>query len=80
MMGWGHDMLDWCGPGFGGIAMVLFWVLLIVGVAALARGILAHGGRSPAPPERPLDILQRRYAKGEIDRKEYEEKKRDLLG
>ena len=77
-------MRDWDhfgggGMGFGIVFMVLFWGLVILGIAALIRWLL-----TPSPPGRsardktPLEILQERYARGEIDREEYEQKKRDL--
>lgn len=72
---WGYG-----GPGFFGmgLAMLLFWALLIVGVIALLRWLA--GGRRGAPPGRQsaLNILAERYARGEIDRAEYEQKRRDL--
>jgi putative membrane protein len=72
---WGYG-----GPGFFGmgLAMLLFWALLIVGVIALLRWLA--GWRRGAPPERQsaLNILAERYARGEIDRAEYEQKRRDL--
>jgi putative membrane protein len=81
MMGWGHDMLGCGGHWFGGLLMLLFWLLVIIGIVALVRGILSHsGGVSPAAPESPLEILKRRYARGEIDKAEFEEKKKDVLG
>jgi putative membrane protein len=80
-MGWSCDMPGWGGHWFGGLLMLLFWVLIIVGIAALVRGFLPRsGGVSPAAPESPLEILKRRYAKGEVDKAEFEEKKRDILG
>ena len=78
MMGWG-----WWMP-FHGILSVLLLVLVIVGIVALVRpafGAGAHGfhghgrGRSPG-----LDVLEERYAKGEMQRDEYLQKKRDLGG
>ena len=72
---WGYG-----GPGFFGmeLAMLLFWALLIVGVIALLRWLA--GGRRATHPERQsaLDILAERYARGEIDRSEFEQKRRDL--
>lgn len=78
-MMWGYDGFGY-GGGAMGIGMLLFWGLIIVLVVALARG---WGRRSeddgPRPREKTaLDILSERYARGEIDKGEYEEKRRDL--
>jgi len=63
--------------GFSGwIMMVLWWVIIFVGIVVLVRWISdsrREGGRAS-----PLDILKARYAKGEIDKKEFEERKRVL--
>lgn len=72
------------GMGFGGIFMLLFWALIIVGIVVLVRGSISpgqpHGGAHPPPPPRrtALDILNERYARGEIDKAEFEEKRRTL--
>jgi putative membrane protein len=64
------------GMGWGGLWMVLWWVLPVIAVAALvmwldrARGTRQH--------KTALDILQERYARGEIDKAECEQKRRDL--
>ncbi|MEE9244717.1 MAG: SHOCT domain-containing protein, partial [Gemmatimonadota bacterium] len=64
--------------GFG-LLWMLFWigvlVLLVVVIWRLLQGRAAAPG---SPEESPLDILKRRYARGEIDRDEFEAKKRDL--
>ena len=71
--------------GWGGWVMLIltliFVVAVIVGVIFLARG-LGAGGQSPASGlgsgESPRDILKRRYAAGEIEREEYQQKLKDL--
>jgi len=66
---------------FGGIGMLIFWGLLIVGVVLLARWLTAQSSSSSATPARgksASDILAERYAKGEIDKDEFEQKRRDL--
>jgi len=76
---WGH--MDGYGWGWGGmgIGMLLFWILLIGGIVLLARGLWGAGaGRSSFPEKTALDIVKERYARGEIEREEYELKKRDL--
>jgi putative membrane protein len=75
--------------GFGFILMLVFWVAIIALVAWLFSGLFhqAKGAslplstaRSNDSPESPLDILKRRYARGEISKAEYEEMRRDLVG
>lgn len=72
LFGWG-----WM-PGFGLIS-ILFWVLvvgLIVAAVRASRQRVAQGG--PDNARSGLTILEERYAKGEIQRDEYLQKKGDL--
>lgn len=77
MMGWGNF-----GAGGHGVLMLLFWVLVIVAIAFLVRGSLSgpsEGGRTDrSGRNRALEILQERYANGEIDQEEYRRKRADL--
>ena len=78
MMWGGYEGWGW---GFGLLHMLGFWILLIVAVALIVRWVSGAPGRSEAGPsarETALDILKKRYAKGEINKEEYESKKRDL--
>ena len=65
----------WFGHGFGWLFMVLFWALVIAGVVALIKWL---GSSSTQRGTTPLDILQARYARGEINKKEYERMRREL--
>lgn len=65
----------------GGVLMMIFWILATVGLTALAGGVFSHSGAGSATArESPGEILKRRYAKGEIDRVEFERNRKDLLG
>lgn len=70
------DMFGW-GLG-GGLMMILFWAALIFVIVWIVKE--TKGGNSSDSPrfKSALDILKNRYAKGEIDKKEFEEKKKDL--
>ena len=73
MMGWG----GWMAP-FGMIVWILILVLLIAGVVWLFRAITSRSGDLVGRRSSALDVLEERYARGEIKRDEYLEKKRDL--
>lgn len=80
-----HGMDGWGWGWTWGVGMVhglLWWVFVILGIVLLLRLLGRGGGASatppPAPPETALDILKKRYARGEIGKAEFEEKKRDL--
>ncbi len=77
--GYGSQMGAW--GWIGGIAMILFWILIVVGLVVLIRFLIARTraeGTGAASHRDPVDILRERYAKGEIDREEFERKKTDL--
>lgn len=72
--GWdGGTMMGWFG---GGLMMVVFWVLVIALIVWIARSV--GSGANPRPDSKALDILKERYAKGEINKEEFETKKKDL--
>ena len=83
MMG-GGSMMGWGGGGAGlvggGLLMLLFWGVLIVGVVVGVRWLWDQGrpAAGRGREESSLEILKRRYARGEIGREEFELKKRDL--
>lgn len=79
-------MLDMMNSGNGvgmmsGMWLVssLFWILIIAGVVLLVRWLTERRGEEKTfLPESPLDILKKRYAKGEIDKDAFEQIKRDI--
>ena len=75
-MGWGYGM-GWFGP----IIMVAFWIAVIVAVVFLIRWLMKAprtGEQWARSEDSALEILKRRYARGEINKEEFEEKKKDL--
>lgn len=73
--GWGHMI-------FGSLFMLLFWVAFIVAVIAAVRWLISVGQGSSrmASGDSSLDVLRERFARGEIDREEFEERRRVLTG
>lgn len=73
MGGWG---MGW----FGGIFMIIFWILIIVALVFLIKWLIQSTGRGKleASGGRALDILKERYARGEINKAEFEEMRKDL--
>ncbi|TSD03425.1 MAG: putative membrane protein [Parcubacteria group bacterium Athens0714_16] len=58
----------------GGIMMIIFWGIIIYFIVWLVRS----NKTSEVDNKKALDILKERYARGEIEKKEFEEKKKDL--
>lgn len=72
--GWGiGNMMGWYG---GGIVMIVSWALFIGLIVWVVRE--ASGRHSRHSSSAALDILKERYAKGEISKEEFEEKKKGL--
>ncbi len=77
-MGWG---MGWGWPG-----MMLFWLIPLLVVIVLAatavKYLSSRGARSDAglheDRNRALEVLEERYARGEINREEYLQKRDDL--
>jgi putative membrane protein len=74
--GWGmHPMSGVWGAGMM-LMMFVFWGVVIVGIVLGIRWLVSQG-RQPSS-DTALEILRQRYARGEIDKQEFEAKKRDL--
>ena len=78
----GHWMMGGSGMGwFGMIFMIIFWGLVIVGLIFLIKWLIQTTKGEKDIIRRSasaLDILKERYARGEINREEFEKMKRDL--
>jgi len=69
------------GMFFGGGFMWIFWLLVIVAVAVALKAMMGgNTQRDDGQKDSALSILEKRYAHGEIDREEYQEKRRELEG
>ena len=81
---WGYGF----GPMLGfGLLHLLFWIAVIALVVWVVRTLFFFGGRprggpwgwqQQPPPETPLEILQKRFARGEISEAEYQQAKKAL--
>lgn len=84
---YGPHMMDWGGGWFGmilGPLMMILVLVIVVAAAALLVRWLGGSWHGPQPPQQgqpgrtPLDILKERYARGEIDTEEFQERRRVL--
>ena len=87
---WGNNQGWHMGPGmmggwgmgwFGGIFMMIFWVLILVGLIFLIKWLIQSTNRVKSDAgngNRAMEILNERYARGELDKVEFETMKLDL--
>lgn len=73
-MHWGD--YGW-GMGFGWVFMIIFWAVVILAVVYLVKAVVVSPRRE-GRGETPLDILKRRYARGEITKEEFENMRNDI--
>lgn len=74
--GWGmHPM--WGAWGISMMVIMLaFWALVVAAIVLGIRWLVTD--RRPPSSDRPLAILRERYARGEINKEDFEARRRDL--
>ncbi len=76
MMGWPWYNSGWWGMGLGVLIMLIIWAGIIALIVWVSVKAVRSGSKSST--ETPLEIAKKRYAKGEISKKEFEQLKKDL--
>jgi putative membrane protein len=75
--GYGPGMWGWRMMGFvSPFMMIVFWVVLVLIIVLIVRWIKSSTGH--VQEESALDILKKRYARGEISKEEFENMKKDV--
>ena len=74
MNGMNHD---W-GMGFG-FGWIIGLIVLVVVIWLIIKAVNQNRNPNLQNKKSPMDILKKRYARGEIDKEEFEEKKKDIL-
>ena len=75
-----HEPMMGMGGWVGYVLMVIFWTVGTIAVVLWVKSWLENGvGSASREPESALEILKKRYARGEINKQEFDEKRKDLL-
>ncbi|MEA5113975.1 MAG: SHOCT domain-containing protein [Geobacteraceae bacterium] len=78
---WGNGMMYGYQGGMGWMVLgLVFWVAVIAGIVLLVLWIVGKSGKGKGEQaeDTALGILNKRYARGEITKEQYEEMKRDI--
>jgi len=65
--------------GIGWVGMLVFWAIILAAIVLVVKALTDQNKSQGGGRRSALGVLQERYAKGEIDKKEFEEKKKDIL-
>ena len=71
-------MMNYDGHFFGGGFMWVFWILIIVGLFFVFQRMAKGNSGGSSSNETPMEILKKRYARGEIDEEEFERRRKEL--
>ena len=74
MGGYGYMMNSWTGAIIMGLVILVLIIVLVYFIFKNSK----TGGLGQPPHETPLDVLKKRYARGEITKEQFEEMKKDL--
>ena len=77
-MGYGFGGGSFGGGYLGMFIGIIFWILIIAGVVWLVIKLTKNNQNNQDHKHDPLEILKARYAKGEIDKKEFEDMNKEL--
>ena len=80
MYGWWDNSAPWYGMIFGPVMMIAFIAITVVIIAWVLHALGLGWRTEGRDTNTPLDTLKHRFARGEIDRTEYEERKKILGG
>ncbi len=80
MMDMMNDGAGWGMMGGMWFFSILFWVLVIAGAVLIVKWVMERNKDEPSSNESPLDLLKKRYARGELDRETFERMKKDIEG
>lgn len=72
--------VGWGWMGLGMVHMLVFWALVIAAIVALVKVFSGSGAGARRKMMSAREILDERYARGEIDKREFEEKSADIAG
>lgn len=61
----------------GGLLMLIFWIVLLVVLVFVLKNVFGSGSKKSSSNE-ALEILKQRFARGEIDAVEFEQRKKQL--
>jgi len=71
-------MMNYDGHFFGGGFMWILWIVVTAGVFFLIQNVIKGKTQNSYDNEEPMDILKKRYARGEIDEEEFEQRRKEL--